>query len=132
MSKTHPLGASFNQISSSAPAKARHLTDYINTDSLKENTDWCCVLCVSGYLWYLQVKLQPTLNLLQDKGKLMDFLLRRRDCKMVILSVCSQSKQKTLKSAHQKQNYILYQPHSAQPKVKIKIKWHGWIFTFIL
>ncbi|TRY90255.1 hypothetical protein DNTS_005111 [Danionella cerebrum] len=43
-----------------------------------------------GFLWYLQVKLQPTLNLLQDKGKLMDFLLRRRDCKMVILSVCSQ------------------------------------------
>uniref|UniRef100_A0A667Z176 Regulator of MON1-CCZ1 n=1 Tax=Myripristis murdjan TaxID=586833 RepID=A0A667Z176_9TELE len=44
-----------------------------------------------GYLWYLQVKLPPTVNLLQDKGKLMDFLLRRRDCKMVILSVCSQS-----------------------------------------
>uniref|UniRef100_A0AAQ4R093 Regulator of MON1-CCZ1 n=1 Tax=Gasterosteus aculeatus aculeatus TaxID=481459 RepID=A0AAQ4R093_GASAC len=44
-----------------------------------------------GYLWYLQVKLSPTVNLLQDKGKLMDFLLRRRDCKMVILSVCSQS-----------------------------------------
>ncbi|XP_078147645.1 regulator of MON1-CCZ1 complex [Centroberyx gerrardi] len=43
-----------------------------------------------GYLWYLQVKLPPTVNLLQDKGKLMDFLLRRRDCKMVILSVCSQ------------------------------------------
>ncbi|MBN3310937.1 RMC1 protein, partial [Amia calva] len=43
-----------------------------------------------GYLWYLQVKLQPAVNLLQDKGKLMDFLLRRRDCKMVILSVCSQ------------------------------------------
>uniref|UniRef100_A0A8C4HIJ0 Mic1 domain-containing protein n=2 Tax=Dicentrarchus labrax TaxID=13489 RepID=A0A8C4HIJ0_DICLA len=36
------------------------------------------------------VKLPPTVNLLQDKGKLMDFLLRRRDCKMVILSVCSQ------------------------------------------
>uniref|UniRef100_A0A8C2KS98 Regulator of MON1-CCZ1 n=1 Tax=Cyprinus carpio TaxID=7962 RepID=A0A8C2KS98_CYPCA len=36
------------------------------------------------------VKLQPTLKLLRDKGKLMDFLLRRRDCKMVILSVCSQ------------------------------------------
>lgn len=50
-----------------------------------------CV-CFSGYLWYLQVKLPPTVNLLQDKGKLMDFLLRRRDCKMVILSVCSQSK----------------------------------------
>lgn len=43
-----------------------------------------------GYLWYLQVKLPPAVNLLQDKGKLMDFLLRRRDCKMVILSVCSQ------------------------------------------
>eukprot|EP00063_Salmo_salar_P061943 XP_014036778.1 PREDICTED: uncharacterized protein C18orf8-like isoform X2 [Salmo salar] len=43
-----------------------------------------------GYLWYLQVKLPPTINLLQDKGKLMDFLLRRRDCKMVILSVCAQ------------------------------------------
>ncbi|KAF3836373.1 hypothetical protein F7725_028931 [Dissostichus mawsoni] len=45
---------------------------------------------LTGYLWYLQVKLPPTVNLLQDKGKLMDFLLRRRDCKMVILSVCSQ------------------------------------------
>ncbi|KAG7222957.1 hypothetical protein INR49_029179 [Caranx melampygus] len=44
-----------------------------------------------GYLWYLQVKLPPTVNLLQDKGKLMDFLLQRRDCKMVILSVCSHS-----------------------------------------
>ncbi|CAB1349762.1 unnamed protein product [Coregonus sp. 'balchen'] len=43
-----------------------------------------------GYLWYLQVKLPPTVNLLQDKGKLLDFLLRRRDCKMVILSVCAQ------------------------------------------
>ncbi|MEQ2284376.1 Regulator of MON1-CCZ1 complex [Ameca splendens] len=43
-----------------------------------------------GYLWYLQVKLPPTVHLLQDKGKLMDFLLRRRDCKMVIISVCSQ------------------------------------------
>uniref|UniRef100_A0A8C5A8Z3 Mic1 domain-containing protein n=1 Tax=Gadus morhua TaxID=8049 RepID=A0A8C5A8Z3_GADMO len=48
-------------------------------------------VCVcAGYLWYLQVKLPPTVNLQQDKGKLMDFLLRRRDCKMVILSVCSQ------------------------------------------
>ncbi|KAI5624126.1 hypothetical protein C0J50_16239 [Silurus asotus] len=43
-----------------------------------------------GYLWYLHVKLYPTVNLLQDKGKLMDFLLHRSDCKMVILSVCSQ------------------------------------------
>uniref|UniRef100_A0A8D0ASA1 Regulator of MON1-CCZ1 n=1 Tax=Sander lucioperca TaxID=283035 RepID=A0A8D0ASA1_SANLU len=47
-----------------------------------------------GYLWYLQVKLPPAVILLQDKGKLMDFLLRRRDCKMVILSVCSQSTSK--------------------------------------
>ncbi|XP_038829283.1 regulator of MON1-CCZ1 complex isoform X2 [Salvelinus namaycush] len=45
---------------------------------------------LTGYQWYLQVKLPPTVNLLQDKGKLIDFLLRRRDCKMVILSVCSQ------------------------------------------
>ncbi|XP_061660503.1 regulator of MON1-CCZ1 complex [Syngnathoides biaculeatus] len=43
-----------------------------------------------GYLWYLRVKLSPTVKLLHDKGKLMDFLLRRSDCKMVILSVCSQ------------------------------------------
>ncbi|XP_077365589.1 regulator of MON1-CCZ1 complex [Festucalex cinctus] len=43
-----------------------------------------------GYLWYLRVKLSPTVNMLQDKSKLMDFLLRRNDCKMVILSVCSQ------------------------------------------
>uniref|UniRef100_A0A1A8HJE6 Chromosome 18 open reading frame 8 n=1 Tax=Nothobranchius korthausae TaxID=1143690 RepID=A0A1A8HJE6_9TELE len=43
-----------------------------------------------GYLWYLQVKLAPMVHMLEDKGKLMDFLLRRRDCKMVILSVCSQ------------------------------------------
>uniref|UniRef100_A0A8C9SSH7 Regulator of MON1-CCZ1 n=1 Tax=Scleropages formosus TaxID=113540 RepID=A0A8C9SSH7_SCLFO len=57
-----------------------------------------CELCIlfltfllgSGYLWYLQVKLKPVVSLLQDKSKLMEFLLRRRDCKMVILSVCSQ------------------------------------------
>nr|XP_060631156.1 regulator of MON1-CCZ1 complex [Anolis sagrei ordinatus] len=43
-----------------------------------------------GYLWNLQVKLEPIVNLLPDKGKLMDFLLQRKECKMVILSVCSQ------------------------------------------
>ncbi|XP_019402577.1 PREDICTED: uncharacterized protein C18orf8 homolog isoform X2 [Crocodylus porosus] len=43
-----------------------------------------------GYLWNLQVKLEPVVNLLPDKGKLMDFLLQRKECKMVILSVCSQ------------------------------------------
>ncbi|XP_067833785.1 regulator of MON1-CCZ1 complex isoform X3 [Heptranchias perlo] len=41
-----------------------------------------------GYLWCLQVKLQPIVHMLQDKGRLMDFLLQRKDCKMVILSVC--------------------------------------------
>lgn len=45
-----------------------------------------------GYLWNLQVKLQPIVSLLPDKGRLMDFLLQRKECKMVILSVCSQSK----------------------------------------
>ncbi|MXQ96395.1 hypothetical protein E5288_WYG002936 [Bos mutus] len=44
----------------------------------------------TGYLWNLQVKLQPIVNLLPDKGRLMDFLLQRKECKMVILSVCSQ------------------------------------------
>ncbi|KAJ8776572.1 hypothetical protein J1605_015161 [Eschrichtius robustus] len=43
-----------------------------------------------GYLWNLQVKLQPVVNLLPDKGRLMDFLLQRRECKTVVLSVCSQ------------------------------------------
>ncbi|KAG5195631.1 hypothetical protein JEQ12_011926 [Ovis aries] len=44
----------------------------------------------AGYLCNLQVKLQPIVNLLPDKGRLMDFLLQRKECKMVILSVCSQ------------------------------------------
>ncbi|XP_029778848.1 regulator of MON1-CCZ1 complex isoform X3 [Suricata suricatta] len=49
------------------------------------------VCCLNpGYLWNLQVKLQPIVNLLPDKGRLMDFLLQRKECKMVILSVCSQ------------------------------------------
>ncbi|KAG8442188.1 hypothetical protein GDO86_011112 [Hymenochirus boettgeri] len=43
-----------------------------------------------GYLWYLRIKLQPIVHLLPDKGRLMDFLLQRKDCKSVILSVCSQ------------------------------------------
>uniref|UniRef100_A0A452V3J5 Uncharacterized protein n=1 Tax=Ursus maritimus TaxID=29073 RepID=A0A452V3J5_URSMA len=55
-----------------------------------------CILCEirrllhPGYLWNLQVKLQPIVSLLPDKGRLMDFLLQRKECKMVILSVCSQ------------------------------------------
>uniref|UniRef100_A0A8B9S3X6 Regulator of MON1-CCZ1 n=1 Tax=Apteryx owenii TaxID=8824 RepID=A0A8B9S3X6_APTOW len=51
---------------------------------------WCFTPLNQGYLWNLQVKLEPVVNLLPDKGKLMDFLLQRRECKMVILSVCSQ------------------------------------------
>ncbi|XP_062916711.1 regulator of MON1-CCZ1 complex isoform X4 [Mobula hypostoma] len=43
-----------------------------------------------GYLWCLQIKLQPIVHMLQDRGRLMDFLLQRKDCKMVILSVCSE------------------------------------------
>ncbi|KAM8967562.1 regulator of MON1-CCZ1 complex [Pelodytes ibericus] len=43
-----------------------------------------------GYLWYLRIMLQPVVRLLVDKGRLMDFLLQRKDCKSVILSVCSQ------------------------------------------
>ncbi|XP_072324640.1 regulator of MON1-CCZ1 complex isoform X6 [Scyliorhinus torazame] len=43
-----------------------------------------------GYLWCLQIKLQPIVHMLQDKGRLMDFLLQRKDCKMVTLSVCCQ------------------------------------------
>ncbi|XP_078254098.1 regulator of MON1-CCZ1 complex isoform X2 [Rhinoraja longicauda] len=42
-----------------------------------------------GYLWCLQIKLQPIVHMLHDRGRLMDFLLQRKDCKMVILSVCS-------------------------------------------
>uniref|UniRef100_A0A2K6DFU0 Regulator of MON1-CCZ1 n=1 Tax=Macaca nemestrina TaxID=9545 RepID=A0A2K6DFU0_MACNE len=51
-----------------------------------------CVLTMifGSYLWNLQVKLEPIVNLLPDKGRLMDFLLQRKECKMVILSVCSQ------------------------------------------
>lgn len=55
-------------------------------------TSHCLPPLDPGYLWNLQVKLQPIVNLLPDKGRLMDFLLQRRDCKMVILSVCAQSK----------------------------------------
>ncbi|XP_035419968.1 regulator of MON1-CCZ1 complex isoform X2 [Cygnus atratus] len=36
------------------------------------------------------LKLEPVVNLLLDKGRLMDFLLQRKECKMVILAVCSQ------------------------------------------
>uniref|UniRef100_A0A8B9HEU5 Regulator of MON1-CCZ1 n=1 Tax=Astyanax mexicanus TaxID=7994 RepID=A0A8B9HEU5_ASTMX len=77
------------------PARSIHpykipLTGEHNSSSWSVFQPDIIISASEGYLWYLQVKLQPTVNLLQDKGKLMDFLLRRRDCKMVILSVCSQ------------------------------------------
>uniref|UniRef100_A0A8C7DY09 Regulator of MON1-CCZ1 n=1 Tax=Naja naja TaxID=35670 RepID=A0A8C7DY09_NAJNA len=58
-----------------------------------------------GFLWNLQIKLEPTVNLLPDKGKLMDFLLQRKDCKMVILSVCSQSKLLVIATVFDKLNH---------------------------
>ncbi|XP_019639052.1 PREDICTED: uncharacterized protein C18orf8-like [Branchiostoma belcheri] len=43
-----------------------------------------------GCLWTVCLKLEPLVTMIPDKCRLMDFLLLRRDCKMVILSVCKQ------------------------------------------
>ncbi|CAH1776277.1 unnamed protein product, partial [Owenia fusiformis] len=43
-----------------------------------------------GCLWYVQLKLEPLVTMIPDKCKLIDLLLLRRDCKMVILTVCKQ------------------------------------------
>ncbi|XP_013395339.1 regulator of MON1-CCZ1 complex-like isoform X2 [Lingula anatina] len=43
-----------------------------------------------GYMWYLKLSLEPIVSLIDDKVKLIDFLLRRKDSKMVILKVCKQ------------------------------------------
>lgn len=64
-----------------------------------------------GYLWSLQVKLEPVVNLLLDKGKLMDFLLQRKECKMVILSVCSQSKFKCVFCILKVQYFLFINTH---------------------
>uniref|UniRef100_A0A8C1D4K9 Regulator of MON1-CCZ1 n=1 Tax=Cyprinus carpio carpio TaxID=630221 RepID=A0A8C1D4K9_CYPCA len=84
--KIHLTGPAAAPSQAPVPCELCILTDEL----IRISSSLLYVLCLSGYLWYLQVKLQPTLKLLRDKGKLMDFLLRRRDCKMVILSVCSQ------------------------------------------
>uniref|UniRef100_A0A6Q2YWI9 Mic1 domain-containing protein n=1 Tax=Esox lucius TaxID=8010 RepID=A0A6Q2YWI9_ESOLU len=72
------------------PARSIHPYRIPLTGTMPALTTCLGVLVTDWYLWYLQVRLPPAVNLLPDKGKLMDFLLRRRDCKMVILSVCSQ------------------------------------------
>lgn len=41
-------------------------------------------------LWKLNVKLTSLINMIEDKGRLIDFLLLRSDSKAVILSVCNQ------------------------------------------
>ena len=41
-------------------------------------------------LWKLNVKLISLINMIEDKGKLIDFLLLRSESKSVILSVCNQ------------------------------------------
>ena len=43
-----------------------------------------------GCLWQLNVKLDSITNMIEDKGKLIDFLLLRSNSKSVILSVCNQ------------------------------------------
>lgn len=88
--QTLHLGAFSCPTSSSAPAKVWKVFCSLFSFFFFNLPEWC-FFSVSGFLWYIQVKLPPTVHLLQDKGKLMDFLLRRRDCKMVILSVCAQS-----------------------------------------
>ncbi|XP_002737795.1 regulator of MON1-CCZ1 complex-like [Saccoglossus kowalevskii] len=44
-----------------------------------------------GCLWHVMLKLEPLVTMIPDKGRLMDFLLLRTECKMVILSVCKQA-----------------------------------------
>lgn len=40
-----------------------------------------------GYLWYIGLRLQPLVNLIQDKCLLVDFLLQRKDSKPVVIQV---------------------------------------------
>ncbi|XP_065843088.1 regulator of MON1-CCZ1 complex-like [Oscarella lobularis] len=44
-----------------------------------------------GCLWEVTVKLEPLVTMMTDKARLIDFLLLRADCRMVILSVCKQA-----------------------------------------
>ncbi|UYV72700.1 C18orf8 [Cordylochernes scorpioides] len=41
-----------------------------------------------GYLWGLQLHLEPMVNLIKDKSLLIDFLVQRQNSKKVILQVC--------------------------------------------
>lgn len=43
-----------------------------------------------GSLWYVQLCLEPLVEMIPDKCKLIEFLLLRKDSKMVVLSVCRQ------------------------------------------
>ncbi|XP_077990884.1 regulator of MON1-CCZ1 complex-like [Glandiceps talaboti] len=44
-----------------------------------------------GCLWHVHLKLEPLVTMIPDKTRLIDFLLLRSECKMVILSVCKQA-----------------------------------------
>eukprot|EP00118_Oscarella_pearsei_P022261 m.254487 g.254487 ORF g.254487 m.254487 type:complete len:652 (+) comp40385_c0_seq13:38-1993(+) len=44
-----------------------------------------------GCLWEVTVKLEPLVTMMPEKARLIDFLLLRADCRMVILSVCKQA-----------------------------------------
>ncbi|KAK2168546.1 hypothetical protein LSH36_16g11043 [Paralvinella palmiformis] len=43
-----------------------------------------------GCMWYVQLRLSPLILMIPDKCLLVEFLLLRRDSKMVLLSVCKQ------------------------------------------
>ena len=44
----------------------------------------------AGCMWYVELRLAPLISMIPDKCRLMEFLLLRRDSKMVILTVCKQ------------------------------------------
>ncbi|XP_064624746.1 regulator of MON1-CCZ1 complex-like isoform X2 [Lineus longissimus] len=43
-----------------------------------------------GCLWYVTLNLEPTAQMITDKKRLIDFLLQRKECKKLVLSVCKQ------------------------------------------
>ena len=45
---------------------------------------------ITGCMWYVQLRLSPLILMIPDKCLLVEFLLLRRDSKMVLLSVCKQ------------------------------------------
>ncbi|XP_070554837.1 regulator of MON1-CCZ1 complex-like isoform X2 [Ptychodera flava] len=44
-----------------------------------------------GCMWHVLLRLEPMITMIPDKCRLIDFLLLRSECKMVILSVCKQA-----------------------------------------